>query len=119
MQQRLVIDNWHPARLNSWDGRHWSVRARAKKFDRDLIGLEAIRQGIVKANGPRRVSLLIVLGKGQRGPDPDSLWKSTNDALVAAGLLVQDDRFHVELGTVTFSRGQTKRTEIVLEDVDD
>jgi hypothetical protein len=37
----LTIDCWHPARLNQWDGRHWSVRARLKRVDRQIFGLHA------------------------------------------------------------------------------
>jgi hypothetical protein len=113
----LTIDNWHPARLNLWDGRHWKVRARHKRADREIVGLYARLAGIPPATGKRRVSLRLTLGPRQRGADPDAYFKSVLDALVHAGLLVDDDRHGVELGDVVFQRGKIKGTEIVLEDV--
>jgi hypothetical protein len=100
----LTIDNWHPARLNAWDGRHWAVRARLKRADREIIGLYARLAGIPPATGKRRVSLRLTLGPRQREPDPDAFFKSVLDALVHAGLLVDDDRHGVELGDVAFQR---------------
>jgi hypothetical protein len=112
----LTVPNWHPARLNQWDGRHRSVRHRLKKADRVLLGWYARGARVPPARGKRRVSLVIVLGPRQRAPDPDSFWKSTLDALVVAGLLVGDSPRWCELGTVAFRRGPQRRTEIVLED---
>jgi hypothetical protein len=113
----LIIPNWHPATLNSWDGRHWSVRARAKRIDRELLGWHARAAGIPPAKGKRRVSLVIVLAPRQRGGDPDCYWKSLLDSLVAAGLLTDDNRLGCELGTVRFVRGPRRQTEIRLRDV--
>lgn len=61
--------------------------------------------------------MTIQLGKGQRAADPDGQWKVTLDALVKAGLLVDDNRQGVELMPVQFTRGAIKATEIVLEDM--
>ena len=113
----LTIDGGHPARLNQWDGRHWSVRARLKRRDRETVGLYARLAAIPPAAGRRRVSLRLTLAPRQRAGDPDSYWKSLLDALVHAGLLVDDNRQSVELGEVTFERGSIRRTAIVLEDV--
>jgi hypothetical protein len=113
----LTIDGWHPARLNQWDGHHWRVRSRLKKKDRELVSLYAYLAGIPRATGRRRVSLRLTLAPRQRAGDPDAYWKSTLDALVHAGLLVDDNRQSVELGEVTFERGSIRRTAIVLEDV--
>ncbi len=113
----LIIDRWHPARLNQWDGRHWSVRSAAKKLDREMIGFFARVQGIPPATGKRRVSLRLTLAPRQRAPDPDSFFKSVLDALVHAGMLLDDNRQGVELGEVSFMRGAARRTEIMLEDV--
>src|SRR5579862_9569380 len=74
---KIVVPNWHPARLNQWDGRHWSVRAKLKKEDRTLVTIYARHYEIPTADRRRRVSLHIVMAKGQRRCDPDAFWKST------------------------------------------
>lgn len=116
---RLIIPDWHPARLNQWDGQHWAKRAKLKKADREFIAVYAHQQEIPKAASKRRVSLVLTLGKRQRGGDPDSYWKSVLDGLVHSGLLVDDSKEWVELGTVDYARGLhgVRQTEIVLEDL--
>ena len=113
----LVIDRWHPATLNQWDGKHWRARHRLKKADRELVTLLARSASIPLAKGKRRVSLRLTLAPRQRAADPDAFWKSVLDALVHAGLLLDDNRQHVELGPVTFDRGPWRRTRIVLDDL--
>jgi Holliday junction resolvase RusA-like endonuclease len=111
----LDIPRWHPAPLNKLLG-HWRTAHRLKKIDRSVIAAYACR--IPKAQGKRRVSLHIILDKGQRAPDPDAFFKSLCDALVHAGMLVDDNRQHVELAPVTFSRDpKSWGTVIRLEDV--
>jgi Holliday junction resolvase RusA-like endonuclease len=112
----LKIDCWHPARLNQWDGFHWSKGSRLKKAVRELVTAYALRAGIPRAIWKRRVSLKIILSPKQRAGDPDAYWKSLLDALVHAALLLDDNRQGVELGQVTFSRGE-RATEIMLEDL--
>jgi hypothetical protein len=51
--------------------------------------------------------------------DPDGIWKSLCDALVAAGLLVDDSARWCELGSFTQTRGAAKATRIVLTDLED
>jgi len=112
---RLTIDRWHPPRINEWDGYHWSRRAKLKRSDRDLVAVMGLI--IPRAEGKRRVSLVLTLAPRQRGGDPDAYWKSLLDALTTCGLLVDDSRQWCELGTVEFERGQRRATEIVLEDM--
>ena len=69
------------------------------------------------AQGKRRVSLHIILKKGQRAADPDAYAKSVGDALVAAYMLVDDNRQHVEWAPVTFARAINWGTQITLEDI--
>jgi len=114
----LTVDGWHPARLNQLLA-HWAVRARLKRADREMVALHARLAGVPPATGKRRVSLVLTLGPRQRGGDPDAYWKSVLDALVHAGLLLDDNRQGVELGRVAFRRGEIKATRIVLEDVED
>jgi hypothetical protein len=113
----LKIDGWHPAKINDLYRGHWAIRARLKRTDRELLAAYAKLAGIPQAEGKRRVSLVLTLAPGQRGGDPDAYWKSTLDALVHAGLLLDDNRQGVELGTVTFRRGPARQTTILLEDL--
>jgi hypothetical protein len=113
---RIVVPGWHPTTLNELLG-HWRKRHRLKKADRDLIAVYARLALIPPAAGKRRVSLVLTLARGQRAGDPDSYWKSVLDALVQCGLLVDDNRQSVELGTVEFARGTARQTEIVFEDL--
>jgi hypothetical protein len=117
MTHTLTIPNWHPARLNQWDGKHWAVRARMKRADRELVALFARQAGIPRATGKRRLSLTLTLGPRQRAADPDAYFKSLLDSLVYAGLLVDDNRQGVELGAVEFDRGPAPATQIVLEEL--
>lgn len=98
----IEIPRWHPAPLNKLMKGHWSNGHQLKKVDRAMVA--AYASGVPKAKGKRRVSLHIILDKGQRAADPDAYQKSCLDALVHAGVLVDDNRQHVELAPVTFSR---------------
>lgn len=119
----ITIPNWRPALQNEWTGRHWAVKARMKKADRETVAAYALAAGVPKAAGKRRVSLTAYLGKGQRRWDPDNTWKSLLDALVACGVLADDSDKWAELGPVAFVRLGRKdpgppRCEIALEDVE-
>ncbi len=105
-----------PASLNEIMAGHWSKGAALKKRDRRVIGIAAVMAGVPKATGKRRVSLAIVLPKGQRRWDADGLFKSLLDALTHAEMLVDDNPKWCELGTVSYSRGERLSTIIVLED---
>lgn len=113
----LIIDDWHPCRLNKLVGCHWATAARRKRSDRHMVGVYAKIARLPKATGPRRIRLRIVLAPGQRAGDPDAYWKSLLDALVHVGLLLDDNRQHVELAPVAFGRADKRRTEIILEDI--
>ena len=63
------------------------------------------------------MSLRIVLGPRCRQPDRDAFDKALLDALVRAGLLLDDgDRGLAGRVSVTFARGPRKATHIVLAD---
>ncbi len=113
MAYRLVIPDWHPAKLNALYAGHWARRARLKKADRELVGIYARQAAIPPATGKRRVQLVLTLAPRQRAGDPDAYWKSMLDALTATGLLVDDNRQHVELAPVEFERGRAKATTIL------
>ena len=83
-----------------------------------MIAAYVRKAKVPKAAGRRRVSLHIILDKGQRGADPDAYQKSSLDALVHAGMLVNDNRHYVEIAPVTFSRDSTGWGTIIrLEDL--
>ena len=65
------------------------------------------------------MSLFVTLGKGQRVCDADAFWKSALDALVHAGLLIDDNPRYCQLGEVVQKRGGEgeRATVIVLTDV--
>jgi hypothetical protein len=92
------------------------VRAKAKAFDAQLVAACVTGAGVPRAEGKRRVSLEIHLGPRQRGGDPDAYWKSTLDALVSCGALVDDRKEMVDLGEVTYLRAKTRATVIILEE---
>jgi hypothetical protein len=114
---RLVIPAWAPARLNQWDGRHWSVRARLKTFDRNMVATYALKAALPRATGKRRVTVTITLGASQRACDPDAYTKSLADALVHCGLLRNDSREWVEWMPFRFERGAERATAIELMDI--
>lgn len=115
---RLCVVDWIPTRLNEFADRHWSVRKRAKDGDKAVVKVHARIDGIPRATGKRRVHLWIGLTKGQRRPDPDSFFKSLLDALVAAGLLVDDGPKWCELAPVGYGRGERVRTVIDLQEIE-
>ena len=114
----LRIDNWHPRRLNELLAVHWSKAGQLKKADQQLVAAMSLNARIPRATGKRRVRLHLILAPRQRGADPDAYWKSLLDALTSCGLLVDDNRQHVELTMPTFARGKRRETIITLEDLE-
>lgn len=111
------IDKWHPTRLNQLITCHWATAGKRKKHDQQIISLSVLGAAVPKATRRRRVSLEITLAPRQRAADPDAYWKSTLDALVKCGALVNDSRVWCELGPVEFQRGTVASTVIKLEDL--
>ena len=112
----LTIIGWTPTPLNQLLGNHWKAH-RLKKADREVIIWAQHCVRLPTAVTRRRVSLQIVFGKGQRRCDPDAYWKTVNDALVHAKLLVNDNPRWCQLGSVDVSREETAATRILLEDI--
>lgn len=112
----IEIPNWHPHPLNKLINCHWSEMGRHKHADMLMLSTCAHKAKVPKATGKRSLRIIITLGKGQRGCDPDAYFKSTCDALVRTGYLKQDSRQWLELLPVAFQRG-TKATTIVLRDI--
>ena len=103
--------------MNAMFRLHWAERNRRKKADYTVIALEARQQGITKATGPRRVSLVILHAKGRRTVDPDAIWKTLLDGLVKCGLLVDDAPAFLTLGSVSYEIGKQKGLRVILEDL--
>jgi hypothetical protein len=117
-QWTFRIDNYHPTRLNQLLGVHWAVAGRMKRRDREMIAAHAALACVPRATGKRLVTLRIILGKGQRGADPDAFFKALLDAMVHAGLLVDDNRQGVVLAPVEYERAAKKATVITLVDIE-
>lgn len=119
--QSLWIPGWFPTPMNklTTSGGHWSTTGRRKKADRELIGFYC-QVATTKANGPRNVSIMVVLPKGKRLPDEDSLEKSVWDSLVHCGRLVNDTPKWCRRGSISYARallGAVPGTLILLEEV--
>lgn len=116
--QTLVLEG-HTATYNELhSSKHWAVRCKLKKRDREWIGALAKVNGLVPATGKRRVSLLITLAKGKRRPDEDAWWKSILDSLFKAKMLVQDSPKWCKTGDVTYERTGKNGMVITLEDIE-
>jgi Holliday junction resolvase RusA-like endonuclease len=116
-KHRLVLDGWRPWPLNRLLRMHWSRRLRALKGDAAVVAAEALRQGVPRAAGRRRVSLTVLHRAGRSKPDGDALWKGLLDALVKCGRLMDDGPAHCELGPVGYEVAPRKGLVVVLEDL--
>lgn len=110
----IIIPNHHPAALNQYIGKHWSVGHKLKRLDKEMV--LSYSRHIVPASTKRRVDFTIILGRGQKARDPDAYTKSLGDALVHAGMLVDDSHKWVEWGNVEYLRG-IKATIITLTEI--
>jgi hypothetical protein len=114
---RLDIPAWTPTLLNVLLHVHALEAARLKRHDREAVTLFARLNGIPKATGPRRVSVELHGWPRGRLPDPDAPLKSLLDALVSAGLLVDDGPRWCVIGDVRMIRGVDRRTVVMLEEL--
>lgn len=116
MAHRLVIKDWRPVSVNKMLASHWTKRRKVKRFDADLVKLHALTQCVPIATNKRRVSVIV---RGPWAMDFDNVSKSLMDALVTAGLLVDDGPDWLEVGSFESrkTRGEGWTTEITLEDV--
>lgn len=111
---QLTIPDYLPPTLNVLLRMHWSYRRFNQRVANDLVSAYAQLSGIPKARHRRRVSIHF---ESRRPPaDPDARLKLLLDALVAAGLLVDDSPTWLELGAIVSIKGSVRRTTITLED---
>ena len=115
-RHELVIPNYRPPYINQLMRGHLRTRMLLEHECREMIAAYAAVQQIPKATDKRRLSVTVTLSGRQRAGDADCIWKGLLDALVACGLLRGDRCEDVELGPVTFSRGE-RQTRIILEDL--
>lgn len=129
---RVEVPGYTPTSLNRLMG-HWRMAHDLKMRDARLIeqacslagvprvGLtkgerKARRAANIKGRLPqdpeprkRHVRLEITLGKGQRTPDEDNLFKALLDGLKSAGMLFEDSRnWCSHDSAIAFHRGKTK-----------
>ena len=115
----ITIPWWRPASLNELlRGGRWGAR-KLKARDRRVVCDFARYATVPAPEGRRRVSLRIVLPKGQRRWDIDALQKSTLDACTHAGLIRDDGPKWAEWGRVDYVRGERLSTTIIIESIDD
>jgi Holliday junction resolvase RusA-like endonuclease len=113
----LMIPGWMPVPLNKMLGHHWGTATKHKRADRLVVKAAVLAYHVPRAEVRRRVTVLVVLPKGKRAPDPDALYKSLLDAMVEAGALVNDSYRWVVADPVEFARGDKLTTFVTLEDV--
>lgn len=113
----LEIPGWMPCPLNTLIGCHWGTASKRKAKDVSVISDALTLYGVPEARVKRSVRLLVVLPKGKRATDPDSLFKSLCDALVRCKALVNDSSRWVEIEQPRFARGEELTTFLTLEDM--
>lgn len=118
--QSLWMPGWSPTLVNTMRSRHWTTPYKKTKADKDLIAFFFAQSGLSKAKGPRRVSLLFVLGKGRKMFDRDAPRKVIHDGLKECGALINDSPTYCYEGPVTYARALLdcqSGTLILLEDL--
>ena len=90
----------------------WRQKAAERRTYREEVWADAMRAMEIHApfaGAPARVSLVFAIKGGRAAkryqprdvPNAVSAWKAGFDALVTAGILVDDSASHMQLGTVT------------------
>jgi Holliday junction resolvase RusA-like endonuclease len=121
----LYLPKFLPTSLNKSVGRHWSVKAKQKNGDLEIVQHYAREQRLAMtlhldaALPARRVNVRMVLPKGQRAFDRDNILKGLLDALVQCGLLVNDSPRWCQIGQIEYVRhdGGLRETFVILEDL--
>lgn len=119
MIQILYLPNYTPRSDNELLSRHWSKRGKIKKADKELFAYYAMEQGISAATTKRRISLRIVVPKGQRRMDTSNVKKVLFDSLKHAKVIRDDGPKWLEEGPVEYVRhdGELREVFIIVEDL--
>lgn len=113
----IAIAGWVPPSLNRLVYRHWAAARRIKKAAMEVVILHCHVAGVPRATGRRRVSVAVTVKQKSHAIDPDNALKVLLDALVRAGVLVDDSARWCELGPVTVAVG-AKGTRLTVEDLE-
>jgi Holliday junction resolvase RusA-like endonuclease len=113
------VPGWHPAGINRLLRMHPIKRWRVLRSDAEMVATYARLSRVPKAAGPRRVGLTLVLAGNDRRRDNDNTWKSVLDALVKAGLILDDGPEHLETEPVTYLRADERGTVIRLTELEE
>ena len=120
----LWIPGWFPTLVNSLRAtphRHWASPYKQLKADKAIVAAYFAGSGLTRAIGPRRVSVMFVMGKGRRLFDRDAPRKSLYDSLVQCGALLGDNPALCYEGPVTYARALLDcqaGTLVLLEEVE-
>lgn len=116
----ITIPNYTPPLLNKLLAMHWAKRGREKRICADLVKAYAVQAGVPPAKCRRHVEFYFTGWARKHGggnlPDSDALDKVMRDALVTAGLIVDDSDKWAEFEEPVIVRGP-KQTTIRLYDV--
>jgi len=119
MIHTIHIPRWLPTSDNKLTGCHWAVSRSKKAGDMNMIAVTAHNQKIPKAQGKRRVEIVLTIAKSKKGrrPDPTNFYKSVMDALVGLGYLIDDNSKHMEHLPTRLETGDETATTIYLTDI--
>ncbi len=113
----IIIPDFTPCLLNKLLGSNRFKAARLKRDDAQMIGFYALKANVPRATGKRRVEIEVTVAGPGRTIDPDGVLKSLLDALVTAGMLVDDSSKWCEWETPIILRGTARETKLILEDL--
>ena len=106
-EYKMISENW-------FSRHHWSYR-RKEKADLAMI-LRA--QRVPGATGKRVVNVTFVFTDNRRRDRTNYAGKNLEDAMVRAGLLVDDSPEWFEWGTIEFEKGPKPMVHLEFVDVD-
>lgn len=115
----IVIPDWLPTTKNVWQRANRHARRKLMKAATEMVWYHARLAGVPPAACRRRVTLAFRApgGRGAKNGDPDARLSCCLDAMVRAGLLVDDSDRWCVLMPREGERGPT-RTLIHLEDLE-
>jgi len=102
---------------NFYQRHHWSYRRRAIKKLAEVVKEAAKDAGVMPAWGKRRVSVMFVFPDARSRDKDNFAGKVLWDALVRAGLLVDDSPECLEVGEVSFEKGKDFEIRLRIEDL--